>query len=316
MIGEQRRLVLEGFVFELTGFFSAGGVTTVTVSANGNGESLNDLKGWAMEVCPSDQQFFENEVSIVSCEKRRRHGAWLPAVAQKTSFELTGDIGFAGVMISDWVGRYSEDPDVEYRIVFDKELKFEPFSVVTMMGEQVNRSDGRISIDLSAASALDRVWTTPLEKSFSLFIVVPEGYRPEGACKIAASATRRAAHILHHKGEYVVDDALAPEGKALKSVRAELLCCVRILADIPLKSATACGDNVQVSAVDCFEFCETVGYADEGTTFELRDITVCPKKKSFDLTLLNAYGGRSVYRLDGKFIIDCKRCPKGEAGNE
>ena len=35
MTGEERRLVVEGFTFELTGFFSAEGVTTVTVSVNG-----------------------------------------------------------------------------------------------------------------------------------------------------------------------------------------------------------------------------------------------------------------------------------------
>ena len=311
-MGEERKLVMEGFAFELTGFFSAEGVTTVTLSINGIGESPADLKGWAMEICPDDPQFFDGQVNIVSCEKRRRHGAWLPAVAQKTSFELTGDIGFAGVVVTDWVGRYAEDPDVEYRIVLDKELKFEPFAVAIMTGDSIRRADTRISIGLTASLALDRVWTTPLEKNFCLFVVVPEGYRPEGACKVAVSATKRAAHILHHKGEYVVDDALAQEGKALKSVRAELLCSVRILADIPLKSATACGDNVQVSAVDCFEVCETIGYADDEQVFELRDVSVCPKKKSYDLTLLNAHCGRSVYRLDGKFIIDCKRCNRAE----
>jgi hypothetical protein len=310
MIGEERRLVMDGFTFELTGFFSAEGVTTVTISVNGGGESPSDLKAWAMEVCPGNPHFFEDEVSLVSCEKRRRHGAWLPAAAQKTSFELTGDIGFSGVVISDWVGRYAEDPDVEYRIVLDKELKFEPFAVAMMTGERIHCSDGRISIGVSASPALDRVWMTPLEKSFSLFVVVPEGYRPEGACKVAASATKRAAHMLHHRGEFVVDDALASEGKALKAIRAELLCSVRMLVNVPLKGASACGDSVQVSAVDCFEVCETIGYADEGTPFELRDVSVCPKKKSFDLTLMGAYGGRSVYRLDGKFVIDCKRCPK------
>jgi hypothetical protein len=312
-MGDERKLFVEGFVFELTGFFSADGVTTVTVGVNGSGESRCDLKGWAMQVCPEDPQFFTDEVGIVSCEKRRRHGAWLPAAAQKTSFELTGDIGFEGVLISDWVGRYAEDPDVEYRIVFDRELKFEPFSVAMMMGDQTFRSVGQISIGQSAPTTKDRVWTTPLEKSFCLFVVVPEGYKPEGACKAAVSVLKRAAYIVHHKGEYVVDDALAPEGKAFKTMRAELLGSIRISASILLKSAQACGDSVYASTVDCFELCETIGYADGGTTFELRDIVVCPKKKSFDLTLLNAHCGRSVYRLDGKYIIDCKRCPEATA---
>ena len=310
MTGEERRLLVEGFTFELTGFFSAEGVTTVTVSVNGTGESTHDLKGWVMEICPDDPRYFEDEVGIVSCEKRRRHGAWLPAMAQKTTYELTGDVGFSGVVISDWVGRYAEDPDVEYRIVLDKELKFEPFAVAIITGEHIRRSEGRISIGTSSNLTLSRVWTTPLEKSFSLFVVVPEGYRPDDADKVTASVTKRAAHILHHKGEYAVDDALAPDGKALKTVRGELLCSVRILANVPLKSAAACGDGVQISAMDCFEMCETIGFADEGDAFDLRDVTISPKKKSFELTLMGAYGGRSVYRLDGKFIIDCKRCMK------
>ncbi len=315
-MGEERKLMMEGFAFELTGFFSAGGVTTVTLSINGNGNSPNDLKGWAMEVCAGDPQYFNSEVNIISCEKRRRHGAWLPATAQKTSYELTGDIGFCGVAVTDWVGRYAEDPDVEFRLVLDKELKFEPFAVATMVGERVKRSDGRISIGVNESPVLNRVWTTPIEKNFCLFVVVPEGYKPEGACKVAVSATKRAAHILNYKGEYVVDDALSPEAKALRTVRSELLCSVRILADIPIKSATACGDSVQVSAVDCFEVSETIGYADDEQSFELRDVSVCPKKKSYDLTLLNAHCGRSVYRLDGKFVIDCKRCSKSEKAEE
>ena len=61
MTGEERRLVVEGFTFELTGFFSAEGVTTVTVSVNGTGESTHDLKGWVMEVCPGDARYFEDE---------------------------------------------------------------------------------------------------------------------------------------------------------------------------------------------------------------------------------------------------------------
>ncbi len=69
MTGEERRLVVEGFTFELTGFFSAEGVTTVTVGVNGTGESTHDLKGWVMEICPDDPRYFEDEVNIVSCEK-------------------------------------------------------------------------------------------------------------------------------------------------------------------------------------------------------------------------------------------------------
>ncbi len=292
-----RKLLIDGYEFELTGFFSEDGMTTVTVGVSGNGESPSDLKGWVLEICPFDPQRFTDDVSIVSCEKRRRHGAWGPAVALKTSYELMGDIGISGVVISDWIGRYADDPDVEYRIVLDKELGIEPLAVALVFGEQIRISEEKISLNTEPQS---RIWTTPIEKCFCLYIVVPDGYKPVNVCKASISITKRMVYIAHVKN----DD----EDKSDKPIRADVMGAVRILACVPLKSAQACGDDVQVSACDCFEVCDTIGFADSDTKFELRDLAIYPKAKSFDLTLLNAHCGKSVYRLDGKYIIDCKHC--------
>ncbi len=293
---KNRKLLIDGFEFELTGFFSESGLTTVTVSISGNGDSPTDLKGWVLEMCAETPEHFEN-VEIVSCEKRRQHGSWGPAAAVKTSFELYGDIGISGVAISDWIGRYQEDPDVEYRIVIDKELEFEPFSVALIYADRTRISEDKITIQTEPQS---KVWATPAEKSYCLYIVVPDGYKPVNVCKASISITKRMVYIAHVKNE--------DTDKCDKEVKALAMGAVRVVACVPLKSAQACGDDVQVGACDCFEVCETIGYADEGTLFDMRDIAISPKPKSLDLTLLNAHCGKSVYRLDGKFVIDCKHC--------
>lgn len=293
---KNRKLLIDGFEFELTGFFSESGLTTVTVSVSGNGESSTDLKGWVLEMCADSPELFQ-DVEIVSCEKRRRHGSWGPAAAAKTSFELYGDIGISGVAITDWIGRYQEDPDAEYRIVLDKELEFEPFSVALIYADRTCVSEDKISIQTEPQS---KIWATPIEKSYCLYIVVPDGYKPVNACKTSISITKRMVYIAHVK-----NDNTDQCDKALKALA---MGAVRVVACIPLKSAQASGDDVQIGACDCFEVCETIGYADEDAYFDMRDIVISPKPKSLDLTLLNAHCGKSVYRLDGKFIIDCKHC--------
>jgi hypothetical protein len=296
MMHKNRKLLIDGFEFELTGFFSEDGLTTVTVSVTGNGESTSDLKGWVLEMCAETPAHFE-DVEIVSCEKRRRHGGWGPAVAVKTSYELNGDIGINGVAISDWIGRYEDDPDVEYRIVLDKEIEFEPFGVALVFGDRTRVSEDKISVQTEPQS---KIWATPVEKSYCLYIVVPDGYKPVNVCKANISITKRMVYIVHAKNDEV--------DKCDKEVKAQVLGAVRVVANVPLKSAQACGDDVQIGACDCFEVCETIGYADEGALFDMRDIVICPKPKSLDLTLLNAHCGKSVYRLDGKYVIDCKHC--------
>lgn len=296
MIHNNRKLLIDGFEFELTGFFSEDGLTTVTVNISGNGESPSDLKGWVLEMCAEDPSRFE-DVEIVLCEKRRRHGSWGPAAAVKTSFELNGDIGINGVAISDWIGRYEDDPDVEYRLILDKELEFEPFGVGLIYGDRTCVSEDKISIQTEPQS---KIWATPVEKSYCLYIVVPEGYKPVNVCKANISITKRMVSIAHERNH--------DTERCEKAVRALVLGAVRVVACVPLKSAQATGDDVQIGACDCFDVCETIGYADEGTLFDMRDITIYPKSKSLDLTLLNAHCGKSVYRLDGKFVIDCKHC--------
>ena len=293
---KNRKLLIDGFDFELTGFFVENGLTTVTVNVSGNGESLSDLKGWVLEFCAQTPELF-TDTEIVSCEKRRRHGTWGPAAAAKTSFELYGDIGINGVAIGDWIGRYLDDPDVEYRIVLDKELEFEPFGVALIYADRTRVSDDKISIITEPQS---KIWATPVEKSYCLYIVVPDGYKPVNVCKANISITKRMVYITHEQN----DDLERCE----KPMKAQVLGAVRVVACVPLKSAQACGDEVQIGACDCFEVCETIGYADEGSLFDMRDIVICPKPKSLDFTLLNAHCGKSVYRLDGKFVIDCKHC--------
>ena len=223
-----------------------------------------------MEVCPGDARYFEDEVVSSAAKKRRRHGVWLLAVAQKTTYELTGDVGFSGVVISDWVSGMPKTRTWNTASCWTKSSSLNHSPWRSSQGAHQALGSAHQYRSVFKPYAEPRV-TTPLEKSFSLFVVVPEGYRPDDAGKVTASVTKRAAHILHHKGEFTVDDALAPDGKALKTVRSEFLCSVRILANVPLKSAAACGgDSVQISAMDCFEVCETIGYADEGDAFELR----------------------------------------------
>lgn len=291
-MGENRSIVLGGFHFELTGFFSEDGTTVMTLSVTGKGESPADLRGWVCEICPGDEQAFL-DVGILSCEKRR-HGTWMPAVAQKTTYELIGDVGINGVIINDWVGRYEDDPEVEYRIVLDTVLEPKPFKIGLMHSETVLVSEEKIHLESKPET---RVWVTPIEKSFCLFIVVPEGYKPVGACKACVSATKRLAHIVHQKNE---DE----NGKLQK---ASLMGSIRIVASLPLKSKQACGDEVHAATCDCFEVCETIGYADEGESFNISEIAVCPQSTSLDLTLLNAHCGKSVYRLDGKYTIGCRK---------
>ena len=161
-----------------------------------------------------------------------------------------GDIGISGVVISDWIGRYADDPDVEYRIVLDKELGIEPLAVALVFGEQIRISEEKISLNTEPQS---RIWTTPIEKFFCLYIVVPDGYKPVNVCKASISITKRMVYIAHVKN----DD----EDKSDKPIRADVMGAVRILACVPLKSAQACGDDVQVSACDCFEVCDTIGFA-------------------------------------------------------
>lgn len=283
-----RCIVAEGFLFELTGFFCTDGTTTMTICVSGNGQSTEDLKGWVIEICPGNPLAFE-EVNILSCEKKRRQANWVPAVAQKTSYELTGDIGINGVLISDWVGRYEEDPDVEFRVVFDTELEPIPFKVGLVKGDTIKVSQDTIHVSVNPD---ERQWSAPIEKSFCLFLVVPDGYRPDSVTNACVSATKQFVHICCQQNPQ--------EGKSLHF---SLCGCVRIAASVPLLCAGASGDSVHAAACDCFDVCDTIGFADDEAAFSIRDICVYPNRDSYDLTLLNTHCGKSVYRLDGKYTI-------------
>lgn len=289
---DNRTIVIDGFEFELTGLFFENGTTSMTIRVSGNGQSQSDLKGWILEVCPNDQQAFE-ELNILSCEKKRRQLNWVPAIALKTSYELLGDIGINGIVITDWVGRYKDDPEVEFRIVVDSELDPQPFKIGIIQGESVRVSEDKIRI---AVKQNNKVWAEPIEKNFCLYIPAPEGYKPKNTPQICVSAAKRFTHICYQKSE---EENTMP-------VCASLFGSVRIVASVPLSCSKACGDEVHAAACDCFEVCDIIGYAEENDTFSLNDVTVFPKKESLDLTLLNTHCGKSVYRLDGKYVIGHK----------
>lgn len=292
---ENKALLLTGYSFELTEYICADGITTITVRVKGNGEHPCDISSWGIEVCPGDPEKFQGEVCIVACEKRRRAGAWQNATALKTTPELTGDISFTGVVVDEWVGRYAEDPPTEFRITLDAELPPEPMRIAYIAGETVFESSERLIPHESVNSP--QLWNTPIEKMFCLYLVVPDGYKPHGACRANVS--------IMHRGIFL---AYEPEGEETDApVRTMIHGAVKVFASVPLKSHQACGDTVEVSSCDCFDICETVAVTGVDEKIELRDIAICPKKNSFDLTLLSAHCGKSVYRLDGMYLIDCKR---------
>jgi|AGTN01.3.fsa_nt_gi hypothetical protein len=294
-MSENKALLLTGYSFELTEYICADGITTITVRASGNGEHPSDISSWAIEICPGDAQKFLDEVCIVACEKRRRAGAWQSAAAMKTTDELTGDIPFSGVVIDEWVGRYAEDPPTEFRITLDAELPPEPIRVAFIAGGAVYKSTECLVPRQSTDSP--QLWNTPIEKMFCLYLVVPDGYKPHGPCRANVSISRRGIFLAYE-----------PEGEEPgEQVRTMVQGTVKILASVPLKSYQACGDTVEASTCDCFDICETVAVTGPDEKIELRDIAVCPKKNSFDMTLLSAHCGKSVYRLDGMYLIDCKR---------
>ncbi len=294
-MSENKALLLAGYSFELTEYICAEGITTITVRVKGNGEHPCDISSWAIEVCPGDAQKFLNEVCLIACEKRRRAGAWQSASAMKTTPELTGDLHFSGVVVDEWVGRYVEDPPTEFRITLDAELPPEPLRVAFTAGEAVHESAERLVPRQNTDSP--QLWNTPIEKMFCLYIVAPDGYKPHGACRANVSISRRGIFLAYE-----------PEGEGQSAqIRTVVQGTVKVVVSVPLKSYQACGDTVEVSACDCFDICETIAVTGPDEKIELRDIAVCPKKNSFDLTLLSAHCGKSVYRLDGMYLIDCKR---------
>jgi hypothetical protein len=292
---ETKALLLTGYSFELTEYICADGITTITVRAAGNGEHPCDISSWVLEVCPDNGQKFTEEVCIVACEKRRRSGTWQPASALKTTEELTGDVSFAGVVVDEWVGRYAEDPPTEFRITLDTELPPEPMRVAYIAGEIVHESTERL-IPRQNSNGV-QLWNTPIEKMFCLYLVAPDGYKPHGPCRANVSISRRGVFLISE-----------PEGEDTDApVRTIVQGTVKIVSSVPLKCHQACGDTVEMSACDCFDICETIAVTGRDEKIELRDIAICPKKNSFDLTLLSAHCGKAVYRLDGMYLIDCKR---------
>ena len=281
---------IAGYVFSVTGYVQSAGATAVTVCVSGNGKAEADLSAWMM--------ILDNAaIGVLSCEKRRCGGAWVPAVAQKPTYELIGQSEVGGAVIDEWVGKEKDDPPLEFRITFDREMDDTTIGVAYMSGETIFRSAE--TIYLGTPENAPKIWHTPIEKMFCLYIVVTDGYKPVGACKTGVSITKRGVYMAYE---------IQPQDTDTRCIKTQVQGSIKILATVPLKSHQASGGHAVATACDCFEICETIGYSRDEDRFALRDITIYPKKKSFDLTLLNMHCGKSVYRLDGKYIIDCKRC--------
>lgn len=296
---EKNMVLLEGYEFKLTDFVCAAGRTTVAVCVSGNGQAGSDLISSVLEICPGDEK-----INIVSCEKRSDGGAWVPAAAQKTLYELTGDIGITGVLIEEGVGKETGDPAVEFRISFDGEIKQGRSRVAYISSDAICQSIEKLRLGASDSFEKTKLWRTPIEKAFCLYIVVPDGYKPMSACKANISITKRGLFLAREDRDFDLDGT----DKGAVTAKTDILGNVKIIASVPLSCHQACGDGAYATACDCFALSETIGYTGEQEKFNMRDISICPKKKSVDLTLLNAHCGKSVYRLDGKYVIDCKRC--------
>ncbi len=304
-MGNNNLVMLEGYEFECINFVCREGTTAITVRVSGDGSAANDLPGWILEICPAGD---EKEINIISCEKRRDNGAWMPAIAQKTTTELMGDIGVSGVFFEERVGKAEKDPAVEFRITFDKLLTPVPLGVAFVSGAAVFKSIEKMQVKLDEHTLITKLWSTPIEKTFCLYLVIPGGYKPQGACKTNVSIIKRGAFLYREAKSEADDEKLTPAERSAVSEKTSIKGYVKIIASVPLKSYQACGDDAYANGCDCFEINDAIGYTNVKDTFELRDISVCPNKKSLDLTLLNSHCGKSVYRLDGKYIIDCKRC--------
>lgn len=288
-------LLLEGYRFTLKGCCNSKGKTAIIIGVKGNGSAAAPLTSWILEVYSGDKKV--EMTNIISCEKRKGNGPWVPASAQNSTYELTGDIGMSGIIIEERAGNLEEDPETEFRIILDR-FDCSGARIAYISGEDVFCSD-----KILTPEPPEFCWLTPLKKTFCLYLVVSDGYKPEGACKINVSVTKRSAYLVHEKGAFCVENAGNGVNPVIKAVKTNIIGNIKVFVSVPLKNSRACGDPVETSACDCFDLNDTVCYADEGTA-DIKDISIFPDRKSLDLKPLNSRCGKSVYRLDGLYVID------------
>lgn len=292
-------LLLEGYRFTLKGCCRSKGKTTIIMGVKGDGTAASPLTSWVLDVSSDNKA--EN-LNITSCEKRKGNGPWMPAAAQNAAYELTGDLGLSGIIIEERVSGLDEGPETEFRVIYDKVFDCSSIRVAYISGEDVFCSD-----DILTPEPPEVCWLTPLKIPFCLYLVVSDGYRPEGTCKINISVTKRAAYLVHEKGAFCVENSINDETPMIKAVKTNIIGSMKVFASIPLKNSHACGDPVETSTCDCFDLKDTICYSDEGNA-DIRNISIYPDRKSLELTPINMRCGKSVYRLDGECIIDCNNC--------
>lgn len=288
-------LLLEGYIFELKGYCCSGGKTTVIMSVKGDGNAASHLTGWILEIDPRDPAK-KKDVNLLSCEKRKGNGPWVPAVAENTAYELIGDAGVSGVLIQERVNGNTDGLETEFRIALAEEIDCGCVKVAYISGEDVFCTKETLH-----PAPPEKIVLAPIEKTFCLYIAVSDGYRP-AAGKASVSITKRGAFLAHEKGEFKTEGDYFSTVRAIKT---DLQGAVKITASVPLENSGAAGDTAHAGACECFELCETIGYSNEDDKFDIGDIYIYPVKESYDLTLLNSRCGKSVYRLDGDYIIDC-----------
>lgn len=287
-------LSLEGYIFKLKGYCCGGGRTTVIIGVKSDGGAAA-LTGWILEIDPADPAV-KKDLNLLSCEKRKGNGPWMPAAAENTTYELIGDIGVSGVLIQERVNGCPDTPETEFRIVLSGEIDCGCIKVAYFSGEDVFCTQQTLT-----PAPPERITLAPIEKSFCLYIVVTDGYKPLPG-KTSVSVSKRGLFVAHERGEFKTEHN---NYSTVRSVRSEIHGTVKIAASVPVESPSACGDTVEVFTCDCFELCETLGYSTEESAYDIGDIYIYPVKESYDLTLLNSRCGKSVYRLDGEYIIDC-----------
>ena len=223
VMSELGKVKIQDYVFTVTDHAQAAGRTAITVCVSGGGKAKADLSAWMMITENTD-------VGILSCEKRQCGGAWVPAAAEKPAYERTGIQVSGGALVNEWVGHDKNDPAIEFRITFDCVLDDTFIRFAYMTGETIYQSTE--ATHLGTADSAPKIWHTPIEKSFCIYVVVTDGYKPAGACKTSVSITKRGAYMA-----YETQDA----DEDTRCVKTQLQGSIKILVTVPLKSAGACG---------------------------------------------------------------------------
>ena len=146
----------------LTGHEVSDGITVITICVSGNGHATAEMTAWMLIHGKAD-------AGIISCEKRQCGGAWVPAAAQKPTYELIGQMVSGGAVIDEWVGREKSDPAIEFRITFDRSIDDTAIRLAYITGDTIHQSTE--TIHLGPPENAPKVWHTRRSRSRSVSIL-------------------------------------------------------------------------------------------------------------------------------------------------